>query len=73
MAVIIALGNDKDLVFIGFQLLPEARRKEWIQAVKCHARLGSIEILENMWRSLQEAIASIRLQLCTVAIESFVH
>ena len=42
MPVIVALGNDKDLVFID---VPEARTKD-SEAL----RLGSIKILKNMWR-----------------------
>ena len=47
MAVKIALGNDMDLVFIGFQLFP---RLEGMDPSSEAPRLGSIEILENMWR-----------------------
>ena len=46
MAVIIALGNDKDLVFIyRFPAVPEAKRNESGSEAP---RLGSIEILEKM-------------------------
>ena len=47
MAVKIAMGNDMDLVFIDFQLFP---RLEGSNGPSSEApRLGSIEILENMW------------------------
>ena len=42
MAVIITLGNDKDLVFIDFQLLPRLEERNPGSEAP---RLGSIEIL----------------------------
>ena len=75
MAVIIAMGNDKDLVVIDFRLFPRLEgRKDLGSEVP---RLGSIEVLENMWQPfcirlalIQEAVASARLQLCAVVIKS---
>ena len=68
MAVMIALGNDKDLGFIDFQLFPGL---EWTDpgSLKHHDYVATI--LHQV--SLQQAIASARIQLCAVAIKSFLH
>ena len=47
MAVKIAMGNDMDLIFIDFQLFS---RLEGMDPSSDAPRLGSIEILENMWQ-----------------------
>ena len=47
MAVKIVSGNDMDLTFVDFQLFP---RLEGMNPSSEAPSLGSIEILENMWR-----------------------
>ena len=75
MAVIITLGDNKDLVFIDFQLFPRPEGRNGFGPLS--AKTG---FHQNTWEyaatilyqvSLQEAIASARLQLCAVAIKSF--
>ena len=72
MAVIIALGNDKDLGFYRFPAVSRVRRNGSGQL-----EAPRLEILENMWLqflhqvSLQQAIVSVRTQLCAVAINPF--
>ena len=70
MAVIITLGNDKDLVYNSFAAVPEGRRKEWILAVKLQDWVPwkYSRICGDHQVSLQEAKASARLQLCTVSV-----
>ena len=70
MAVIIALGNDKDLVFIDFQLFPALEGTD-LGSLKCHDSKYSRICLHQV--SLQQAIVSVRTQLCAVAIKSFLH
>ena len=63
MAVMIALGNDKDLGFIDFQLFPGLEGTD-PGSLKHHDYVATI--LHQV--SLQQAIASARIQLCAVAI-----
>ena len=75
MAVKIALGNDMDLVFIGFQLFPrlEGRNGSEQQSAKTGFHRNTREYVATILYqvSLHEAIANARLQLYAVAIKSF--
>ena len=75
MAVKIALGNDMDLVFIGFQLFPrlEGRNGSEQRSAKTGFHRNTREYVATILYqvSLQEAIPNDRLHLYAVAIKSF--
>ena len=75
MAVKIALGNDMDLVFIGFQLFPrlEGRNgsEQWSAKTGFHRDTQEYVATILYQVSLQEAIANTRLQLYAVVTKSF--
>ena len=74
MAVIIALGNGNDLGFMYFQLFPGLEGTD-PGSLKHHDSKYSRMWLNLHQVSLQQAIyiASATIQLCAVAIKSFLH
>ena len=70
-------GERQGLGFYKLPAVPEARRKEWIRAVKRQDCMGSTKITREYVATilyhvgLQEAVASTRLQLCAASIKSF--
>ena len=63
-------GERHRLGFYRFPAVPKARRKKWIQAHQ-NTRDYVATILYQV--SLQQVIATTRIQLCAVAIKSFLH
>ena len=75
MAVIAALENDKDLGFHRFPAVSRTRRKERIPTALSATTRNTREYVATILHqvSLQQAIASARIQLCAIAIKSFLH
>ena len=64
-------GERQGLGFYRFLAVPRAKRKEWMRAVKRQDSKTREYVATILYQISLQAIASARMQLCAVAIKSF--